>query len=222
MKNLEMSTKKLLLLVVSLSFTISIGLIMLFEFNDSSNSVKTESSILGMQCPEKHYLSGYDVSGQPICKMIPVEYTVSNATIRKVLKGEKLDHIFNTTSQTFVSTGFPANNKFIKKYDDSEIWVFLTIDHRNTEAGRTNFIALRIDKEGRDIFDPAITHGNIIWAYDFSSGGAIQAFTGVLIDDKVEAGEHTIDLEVAVNGGTGKFKTDLALLDVYEVPMEWP
>jgi len=185
---------------------------MLFEFNDSSNSVKTESSILGMQCPEKHYLSGYDVSGQPICKMIPVEYTVSNATIRKVLKGEKLDHIFNTTSQTFVSTGFPANNKFIKKYDDSEIWVFLTIDHRNTEAGRTNFIATGIDG----------TAGYTIWAYDFARGGAIQAFTGVSMEEGLAAGEHTISIDVAVNGGTGKFKTDLALLDVYEVPIGNP
>lgn len=195
---------------------------MLFELNDSSTNVKTESSILGIQCPEEHYLSGYDLSGQPICKIIPAEYTVSNATMIKVLIGEKLDHIFNTTSQTFVTTGFPANNKFIKKYDDSEIWVFLTIDHRNTETGRTNFIALWIDKEGDDIFNPSVRHGVTIWAYDFSSGGAIQAFTGVLIDDKVEVGEHTIDLLVAVNGGTGKFKTDLALLNVYEVPMEFP
>jgi len=221
MKNLEMSTKKLVLLVVSLSFTISIGLIMLFEFNDTSNSVKTEN-LLGIQCPEKHYLSGYDVSGQPICKMVPMEYLVSNATMIKVLKGEKLDHIFNTASQTFVSTGFPVNNKFIKKYDDSEIWVFLTIDHRNTEAGRTNFIALWIDKEGNDIFISDKEGVTTIWAYDFSSGGAIQAFTGVLIADLLEAGEHTIDLLVAVNGGTGKFKTDLALLDIYEIPMELP
>jgi len=197
------------MLIVSLSFTISIGLIMLFEFNDSSTNVKTE------QCPEKHYLAGYGVSGQPVCKIIPMEHTVSNATMRMVLRGEQTDYIFNTTSTTFVSTGFPVNNKFIKKYDSSQIWAFLTIDHRNTEAGRTNFIALGIDG----------TVGTTIWANDFSKGGAIQAFTGVMITGGktyLKAGEHTINLDVAVNGGTGKFKTDLALLNVYEIPMEWP
>ena len=214
---MEFSAIKLVMLIVSLSFTISIGLIMLFEFNDSSTNVKTESSILGMQCPEKHYLAGYDVSGQPVCKIIPMEHTVSNATMRMVLKGEQTDYIFNTTSQTFVSTGFPVNNKFIKKYDSSQIWAFLTIDHRNTETGRTNFIALGIDKGTKSVLECKCA---TIWAYDFAKGGAIQAFTGVSIDGGLKAGEHTINLDVAVNGGTGKFKTDLALLNVYEIPME--
>jgi len=200
---------------------------MLFEFNDSSTNVKTESSIFGIQCPEEHYLSGYDVSGQPICKIIPAEYTVSNATIRNVLKGEVLDHTFITTSTTFVSTGFPANNKFIKKYDDSEIWVFLTLDIRNTETGTTNFIAISIDKGTKSVleckFDVRIK-GNCatIWSYDFSRGGDIQAFTGVHIEGGLKAGEHTIDLDVAVNGGTGRFQTESVILDVYEVPMELP
>ena len=203
-----MKTVYIITIAVGCSVVAVFGI--LFGFNDSFTNVKTEFT--GIQCPEKHYLAGYDVSGQPICKIIPAEYTVSNATMRWVLKGEQTDYIFNTTSQTFVSTGFPVNNKFIKKYDDSQIWAFLTIDHRNTETGRTNFIALGIDG----------TVGNTIWAYDFAKGGAIQAFTGLLIGEKLEAGEHTIDLDVAVNGGTGKFMTDLALLNIYEVPIERP
>jgi len=196
---------------------------MLFEFNDSSTYVKTEN-LLGIQCPEEHYLSGYDVSGQPICKIIPAELTVSDASIRKVLQGELLDHIFHTTSQTYVSTGFPINNKFIKKYDDSEIWAFLTIDHRNTEDGRTNFIALVIDKEEStytlDCSSRVPRCWPTIWSSDFGAAHSLQAFTGVLIVQELEAGEHTITLEVAVNGGTGKFSTDIALLNVYEVPIE--
>lgn len=185
---------------------------MLFEFNDSFTNVKTEFT--GIQCPEKHYLSGYDVSGQPICKMVPMEYLVSNATMIKVLQGKPTDYIFNTTSNTGIPTGFPVNNKFIKTYDDSEIWAFLTIDHRNLEAGKTNFIALEIDEK------IAYT----IWANDFSEGGLIQAFTGVLITggSQLKAGEHTISLEVSVSGGTGQFKTNIALLNVYEVPITTP
>jgi len=198
------------MLIVSLSFTISIGLIMLFEFNDSSTNVKTEFT--GIQCPEKHYLAGYDVSGQPICKIIPAEYTVSNATMIKVLQGKQLDNVFKTSSKIPVSTGFPVNNKFIKKYDDSEIWAFLTIDHINSVAGQTNTIALSLDDD----------KGTTIWAYDFSRDDALQAFTGVLIYQAIDAGEHTINLHVSVSGGEGIFKTDLALLNVYEVPMEWP
>jgi len=150
-----------------------------------------------------------------------------SSTIRNVLKGEVLNHTFTTTSVTFVSTGFPADNTFIKKYDNSEIWVFLTLDIRNTKTGTTNFIAISIDKGTRSVleceFDVRIK-GNCstIWAYDFSRAGLIQAFTGVHIEGELKAGEHTIDLDVAVNGGTGRFQTESVILDVYEVPMELP
>jgi len=151
-----------------------------------------------------------------------------SSMIRNVLKGEILNHTFTTTSGTFVSTGFPADNTFIKKYDDSEIWVIFTLDIRNTITGSTNFIAISIDKGTRSVleceFDVRIK-GNCatIWSYDFSGDDNIQAFTGVHIQEGLKAGEHTIDLDVAVSGGgTGRFQTEAAILDVYEVPMERP
>ena len=45
---------------------------------------------------------------------------------------------------------------------------------------------------------------------------------GKKVPGGLKAGEHTVDLDVAVNAGTGRFQTEVAILDVYEVPIERP
>ena len=125
--------------------------------------------------------------------------------IKKTLRGYITQQPFSTTSMVYVPSGFPTNPTFTKQYNESQIWVFFTLDHSNTLAGSTNYVKINIDDK----------YGSS-WADDFASTPNLNAFSGQYMGT-IPAGNHTISVDFATNKGTATLKTNLILLNIFEV-----
>ena len=171
-------------------------------------------------CPPNTYLNGYDLNGSVICQSFPTSVTstevnMSNGTSREIsnnLAGLRTSEPFYTTSLSFVDTGFPTNPYFTKRYDDSHLWLHLFIDFTNDEDGKSDFISLGI----------ADLDGNLLGYWNMHDGPAVAnnllAHDMMMLND-FPAGDYKVVLRVAVNGGEGKFLTNIAALNIYEVPL---
>jgi len=170
-------------------------------------------------CPSNTYLNGYDLNGSVICQSFPTvtspEVNMSNGTSREIsinLAGLRTPEPFYTTSLSFVDTGFPTNPYFTKRYDSSHLWLHLFIDFTNNEDGKSDFISLGI----------ADLDGNLLGYWNMHDGPAVAnnlLAHDMMVISTLPAGDYKAVLRVAVNGGEGKFLTNIAALNIYEVPL---
>ena len=141
--------------------------------------------------------------------------TTSNREIRHLISpiGQQTKEPFYTTSKNYIDSGFPANPTFTKKYDDSYVWIYLFLDYTNNQNGRTDFIQLHVINENGDIVSGRNFADDVAKANNLMAGG----FWHIT---NMPTGEYIIKINVAVTGGQGKFLTDLALINAFEVPVE--
>ena len=165
------------------------------------------------RCPNDKYLDGYDSNGSVICQSFP--FSLSNGTSREishVLRGFKTAEPFYTTSFSYVDTGFPRNPQFTKQYDKSQLWMHLFIDFTNNEDGRSNFLSLGF----------ADMDGNLVEYWNMHDGPAVAnnlLAHDMMVISSPPAGDYQVVFRVAVNGGEGQFKTNIAALNIYEIPI---
>jgi len=201
---------------------ISIGslAVVLIILGLNAQSLTTQSDViipitpnLGEKCPNDKYLEGYDLDGSVMCQSYP--FSLANVTSREIthsLQGLRTAEPFYTSSPSWVDTGFPTNPYFTKRYDNSQLWLHLFIDFSNDEDGKTDFISLGI----------ANLDGNVIGSWNMHDGPAIA--NNLLAHDMMRiysgpAGDYKVVVRVAVNGGEGLFKTNIAAINIWEIPI---
>lgn len=178
------------------------------ESKPSSTKINLEET-----CPSNQYLNGYDSNGSVICRYFPISMSnVTGSGISLILFGDKTPDEFRTDSFSYVYTDFPTNPYFTKKYDDTQIWMHLFIDFTNTVDGASDFLSLGVED----------MDGNLIAYWNMHDGPAKAnnlLAHDLLFPTFIPAGDYKAVLRVAVNSGEGVFLTNVAALQIYEVPI---
>ncbi len=116
---------------------------------------------------------------------------------------------FFTASMKLVPSNLPTNPEFVKKRDDTYLWVFLSVDIVPT-AFNSAFNAIMMD-DSIDLLQVSIAGP--------PKELIVANMTDIFPGKNIPAGLHTFKLYVASNGGTCQWLTPQATFKILEVSM---